>query len=121
VTTVYDDAVRRAYSLSTPAEELIKYAYHNYVVVRYWLARNLKAPPEALHILCKDKDRDVRRAVVHNANITADVLTSLAGDSDETIRWEVAHNPSTPELVKLYLKNPDFAGLTLTEFLTLAK
>jgi hypothetical protein len=111
-----------AWDLRTPAETLAILAGDEYVdYIRRAVAYNPNTPAEVLVRLARDVDFDIRMGVACNTNTPAEALTHLAGDKDGNIRWEVTWNPNTPELVKLYLKNPDFAELTLEEFLNLAK
>jgi len=44
-------------------------------------------------------------------------LANLAEDKNEGIRWVVAHNPNTPRIVKLWLNNDGYAGMSLAEFM----
>ena len=50
---------------------------------------------EALAILAKDEDVDVRRGVAWNRNTPAETLTLLAKDEDVDVRYRVAMNPNT--------------------------
>ena len=64
-------------------------------------------------------DYRIRYWVAQNPNTPAETLIKLASDKEAFIRWRVAQNPNLPEAVRFWLKNPDFAGLTLEEFIRL--
>jgi hypothetical protein len=92
----------------------------NNVAARCELASNPNTSHEMLAVLACDENAGVRYRVARNPNASGVILTRLAGDESWGIRYFVEQHPNTPELVKLYLNNPDFAGLTLAEFLAAA-
>jgi hypothetical protein len=84
--------------------------------VRYEIANNPNTPKDILAYLAIDMDWSIRCAIARNQNSSVETLIHLAESEDADVLHRVANNPSTPEMVKLYLKNPGFAGLTLAEF-----
>jgi hypothetical protein len=90
------------------------------VAARCELASNPNTSHKMLDILACDENAGVRYRIARNPNTPGVILTKLAGDESWGIRYFVEKHPNTPELVKLYLNNPDFAGLTLAEFLAAA-
>jgi hypothetical protein len=135
------NAVSNAYASSRTLHILAASEFHN---IRRIVARHPNADQETLQYLANDADYDVQYEVVMNPKASAHTLDWIAKHTNDwSIREKLAmnrrtpipalihmaklkdsilidmliNNPNTPELVKLWLKNPDFAGLTLDEFL----
>ena len=53
--------------------------------VRWRVARNRSAPPEAFAVLAEDTDRDVRLQVALNKSTSEDVLHTLTKDTDQEV------------------------------------
>jgi hypothetical protein len=109
---------RQAEDPNTPKEMLIQFACSDDWRIRYLVAGNSSTPLDALNWLADDANENVRYGVAYNPSTSAETLTKLAIAKIGDIRYWVLQHVNTPELVKLYLRNPDFAGLTLTEFLS---
>lgn len=56
----YEDKIKAARSLSTSQDILLKLATDSDGYVRWEVARNPNAPPEALKLLARDSKKDVR-------------------------------------------------------------
>jgi hypothetical protein len=97
-------------------------AYVEDISAQAW---DIHTPPDVLANIANDAKSMhwlIRRGLAQNPNTPAEVLIKLATEAcAEDIRFYVEHHRNTPDLVKLWLKNPDFAGLTLVEFLEIAK
>jgi hypothetical protein len=89
-------------------------------VVSCSVAKDPSTSERKLAELANDENATVRFEVACNPNTTPRTLIKLAEDVSRGVRLGVEQNPNTPELVKLYLKNPNFAGLTLKEFLAVS-
>ena len=86
---------------NTPPEALIILAKDKNWNIRYRVAQNSNTPPEALIILAKDEDLDVRLCVAENSNTPPEALMILAKDKERSVRYCVENNPSsTREIIQ---------------------
>ena len=123
----FDSWIRKkiALNINTPVETLRKLASKEKEInTRFFVARNISTPDDALKILSKDKDKSIRLGVAENPNTSLSVLEELTNDTDKEVAqtakriigerqgeytYETARkNPKTPPeaLKKLAQKHP---------------
>jgi Leucine rich repeat variant len=79
-------------------------------------SRNTFTPPETLMKLADDDNVAVRWGVAHNTSTPPETLMKLAADEDMYVRLNVLKNPNCPEVIKIWLNNGGYAGLSIDEF-----
>lgn len=113
-----DKALSDAWDPYTPAVILAKLSTSHLGRVRAGVAWNPNTSAETLLLMVHDPSWYVRSSIAEHKNTSAEALVFLAEDEDTSVRCRVMENPNTPELVKFWLRNSGFAGLTLKEFLS---
>jgi hypothetical protein len=73
--------------------------------------------PEELAELAESEDYLVRRRVAQNPNTSVETLIRLIEDKDDSVHMWARSNKNTPEIVRTWLDNGGFAGMTLAEFI----
>ena len=109
--------VIQALSKYIPPEMLDELANNESPFVRQCVASNESATVEILDKLAEDTDMCIKFQVAINPNTSGETLTKLADNEDLSLKKIVAANTSCPELVRLWINNGGFAGLTLAEFI----
>ena len=87
----------------TPAKTLRRIANNHRLPeeARWGVARNMRASPELLEILAKDRSGDVRSVAAAHPETPVPLLVALSTDPSFYVRATVALHPDTPEPVLL--------------------
>ena len=95
-------ALEKAQTISTHPDELLVLASHPDGDVRAYVACNIMTPEAALLILAKTDSRPfVQEQLAHWRKTPAEALEIIAKSPDPDVRWSVAKNPNTPLSVLL--------------------
>ena len=105
------------WNANTPTDILLEYADCNDENIIYGLTCCQTARPAVLAKLVNHANETVKYWVAGNTHTPAESLIKLAECGPNYIKNVVAKNPNTPEIVKLWLNNGGYAGLTLVEFI----
>ena len=87
----------------TPAKTLRRLAKKRRLPeeARWGMARNMRASPELLEILARDRSEKVRSVAAAHPATPVSVLTALSSDQSYYVRAAVALHPNTPQRVLL--------------------
>ncbi len=98
-----DAILAAASNPETSKTDLMDLAKHEWVWVRFRVARNQSTPADVLAELGSDDEALVRFGHAQNPQLSAEVLHDLAGSRDEVVRHGVAKNSGTAveDLLKL--------------------
>lgn len=78
--------------VSRDAETLMQLASDEDFSVRYRVAKNLSAPPDALVLLAQEDHQNIRRNVANNMQAPKEALTILANDPVYSVRQDALSN-----------------------------
>jgi len=101
----------------TPHEVLDNLANNPRWDIRYYVAWNPNTSVETLDKLYNDEIWEIQYRVASHPNALAKTLTKLAESPSKSIRLVVAEHPNCPTLIRLWLADDGYAGLSLAEFL----
>lgn len=106
-----NEAITVATNPSTPPDALMVLARDPDKEVRQKVATNPSTPPDALMVLARDPDEDVRLHVASNPLVREELLAVQANDPYNYVREWAASNPLTPQELVVALADDQDEGV----------